>query len=332
MSNLLSLELHGNGLSGELPPEMFDADKLQLLNVALQYGYSSECVMSNGTVVNTYFQRGGTMGARVNYGLEGRVLGPDVSRWSSMKGLHLFDNSFAGGINETIGDLKYLGEFDFSKCVVFFLLYLPPGSSDKPSLLPAATPAVFLRAQNNLFSGLIPTGVRRLKKLRELFLNTNELYSDLPPDIGDMDDLESLKVGDNEMFGPIPDSMYGLVKLKQLWLQDTVHCVEVEGGGDGEYNCMVDMDYGFEGSIRTEIGNLTKLEMLVLNNNPLTGTIPTEIGTCEDLGERRSFFFAPWVSLFLISRCPPMVLFAHPPPPPPLIPSTFTLPPIPSSK
>lgn len=132
MSNLLSLELHGNGLSGELPPEMFDADKLQLLNVALQYGYSSECVMSNGTVVNTYFQRGGTMGARVNYGLEGRVLGPDVSRWSSMKGLHLFDNSFAGGINETIGDLKYLGEFDFSKCVVFFLLYLPPGSSDKP--------------------------------------------------------------------------------------------------------------------------------------------------------------------------------------------------------
>ena len=233
MSNLLSLELHGNGLSGELPPEMFDADKLQLLNVALQYGYSSECVMSNGTVVNTYFQRGGTMGARVNYGLEGRVLGPDVSRWSSMKGLHLFDNSFAGGINETIGDLKYLGEFDFSKCVVFFLLYLPPGSSDKPSLLPAATPAVFLRAQNNLFSGLIPTGVRRLKKLRELFLNTNELYSDLPPDIGDMEDLESLKVGDNEMFGPIPDSLYGLVKLKQLWLQDTVHCVEVEGGGGG---------------------------------------------------------------------------------------------------
>ena len=122
MSNLLSLELHGNGLSGELPMEMFDANKLQLLNVALQYGYASVCVMSNGTVVNTYFQRGGTMGARVNYGLEGRVLGPDVGRWSSMKGLHLFDNSFGGEINETIGDLKYLGEFEFSSSFAFFFL------------------------------------------------------------------------------------------------------------------------------------------------------------------------------------------------------------------
>ena len=163
---------------------------------------------------------------------------------------------------------------------------------------------MFLRAHNNLFSGYIPSGVTRLKKLRELFLNTNELYSDLPPDIGDMEDLESLKVSDNEMFGPIPDSLYGLGKLKQLWLQDTVRCVEVEGGDDGDYNCEVDMDYGFEGSIRAEIGNLTKLEMLVLNNNPLTGTIPTEIGTCEDLGECRHCF-APWVYLSrLVVRTP----------------------------
>jgi hypothetical protein len=112
MTNLLSLELHGNGLSGELPPEMFDAGKLQLLNVAMQSGYSSRCEMSNGTAVDTYFRRGGTAGYDVNYGLEGGVLGPDVGRWLSMKGLHLFDNMFNETINETIGDLKYLGEFD----------------------------------------------------------------------------------------------------------------------------------------------------------------------------------------------------------------------------
>ena len=176
---------------------------------------------------------------------------------------------------------------------------------------------MFLRANNNLFSGYIPTGVRRLKKLRELFLNTNELYSDLPPDIGDMEDLEIIKVGDNEMFGPIPDSLYGLVKLKQLWLQDTVHCVEVEGGEDGDYNCEVDMDYGFEGSIRTEIGNLTKLEMLVMNNNPLTGTIPTEIGTCEDLGGCRHIFLHVGLSLSPLV-VPRVVLFAHPPLPYPI--------------
>ena len=43
MPNLLSLELHGNGLSGELPSEMYDASKIQLLNVAMQYQYAFQC-------------------------------------------------------------------------------------------------------------------------------------------------------------------------------------------------------------------------------------------------------------------------------------------------
>ena len=115
MSNLLSLELHGNGLSGTIPPELYNADKLQLLNLAMQYGYSMQCTMSNGTIVDTYLERGGTVSFNANIGLQGTVLASDVSRWSSMKGLHLFDNSFGGQINETIGDLKYLGEsFHFS--------------------------------------------------------------------------------------------------------------------------------------------------------------------------------------------------------------------------
>jgi Leucine-rich repeat (LRR) protein len=43
------------------------------------------------------------------------------------------------------------------------------------------------------------------------------------------------------------------------------------------------------GSISPSIGNLTKLELLIVNSNPLTGTIPIEIGLCEELGERNFF-------------------------------------------
>ena len=110
MPNLLSLELHGNGLSGELPPEMYDASKIQLLNVAMQYQYAYQCEMSNGTLVNTLYERGGVSSNVYNTGLQGPVLGPDVSKWTSMKGLHLFDNSFVGNITDNIGDLKYLGK------------------------------------------------------------------------------------------------------------------------------------------------------------------------------------------------------------------------------
>lgn len=146
---------------------------------------------------------------------------------------------------------------------------------------------MFLRAQNNIFSGYIPGVLTQLNKLREVMLEKNEMWGDLPPDIGYMEDLEILKVGDgNEMSGTIPDSVYDLTKLKQLWLQDTYHCVEDEVG---ELICENNKEYGFMGSISPSIGNLTKLELLIVNSNPLTGTIPIEIGLCEELGERNFF-------------------------------------------
>ena len=146
---------------------------------------------------------------------------------------------------------------------------------------------MFLRAQNNIFSGYIPGVLTQLNKLREVMLEKNEMWGDLPPDIGYMEDLEILKVGDgNEMSGTIPDSVYDLTKLKQLWLQDTYHCVEDEVG---ELICENSKEYGFMGSISPSIGNLTKLELLIVNSNPLTGTIPIEIGLCEELGERNFF-------------------------------------------
>jgi len=247
MPNLLSLELHGNGLSGEFPLEMYNANNLQLLNVAMQYGYSVTCTMSNGTYVNTIFKRGGVTNREMNLGLEGHVLANKVDTWSSMKGLHLFDNSFSGNITNAIGNLKYL---------------------------------VFLRAQNNAIYGYLPEGMTRLKKLREVFLGKNQFWGDFPPDIGDMEDLEVLRVDVNEMGGEIPDSLYNLKKLKKLWLQDTLGCEEV---ADGNWRCQVDSDSGFYGSISTKIGNLKKLSHLLVNENPLTGTLPTEIGLCESL-------------------------------------------------
>ena len=51
---------------------------------------------------------------------------------------------------------------------------------------------VFLRAHNNQIFGLLPNGMTNLKKLREVYLNKNSLYTDLPPDIGLMEDLGAL--------------------------------------------------------------------------------------------------------------------------------------------
>jgi Leucine-rich repeat (LRR) protein len=251
MPNLLSLELHGNGLSGDLPVELYDASKLQLLNVAMQYGYAVQCRMTNGTLVNTLLRRGGvTIPREPNPGLGGKVLSKDVDRWTSMKGLHLFDNSISGNITDAIGNLKYL---------------------------------VFLRAQNNVISGMVPAGLVKLEKLREVYLDKNNIWSDIPPDIGFMEDLEVLRVNENEMFGKIPESLYDLRKLKKLWLQDTLSCEQVLKGDQKVWECDIDSEKGFEGTIGKRIGNLKKLSQLLISNNPINGTIPKEIGLCEDL-------------------------------------------------
>jgi len=250
MPNLLSLELHGNGLSGSVPTELYDATKLQLLNVAMQFEYSGKCLRKDGSLVSTLYARGDPANG-YNWGLEGKVLGQNVSRWKSMKGLHLFDNSISGKIGDEIGDLKYL---------------------------------VFLRAHNNRIGGMIPGSITKLTKLREVYIGKNEIYSDLPPDIGDMEDLEDLRVFENEMFGRIPDSLYRLKKLKKLWLQDTLYCEETENDDNTTgWECDMSPDQGFQGSIWSDVGNLKKLSYLIINNNPLTGTLPSEIGQCENL-------------------------------------------------
>ncbi|KAL7544007.1 hypothetical protein ACHAXR_013414 [Thalassiosira sp. AJA248-18] len=265
MPNLLSLELHGNGLSGELPASLQEASKLQLLNVAMQYQFSSVCRRSNGTIVNTLFKMGNPYGGEYNGGLAGPVLGANVSMWSSMKGLHLFDNSFSGYLDEKIGDLKYL---------------------------------VFLRAQNNIFSSWLPNGMTNLKKLREVYLGKNGLKFDLPPNIGDMEDLEDLRLNENPMNGTIPESLYNLDKLKYLWLQDTLNCQGGECAMDSKvgFSGSISTNIGnlkklswllidnnpFEGSIPTEIGLCENLAVLHIHKTNIKGSSPKELCFLRD--------------------------------------------------
>ena len=79
------------------------------------------------------------------------------------------------------------------------------------------------------------------------------------------------------MYNPIPESFYNLVKMKNVWLQDTVDCSNVTE------DCRASRNVGFEGTIQTEIGNLKELSQLILNNNPFNGTLPSELGNCEKL-------------------------------------------------
>lgn len=75
---------------------------------------------------------------------------------------------------------------------------------------------------------------------------------------------ESLFLYISTLEGEIPDSLYILPNLKQLMLHSNVP--------------------GFDGTLKTDIGNLTKLTHLDISDNPLlTGTLPSELGLCTEL-------------------------------------------------
>jgi hypothetical protein len=86
---------------------------------------------------------------------------------------------------------------------------------------------------------------------------------EIPPEIGNLINLDSLILKENQFSGIIPSEIGSLINLTNLDL----------GGNQ------------LSGEIPPEIGLLTNLNILDLAGNQLTGTIPPEIGELENLTE-----------------------------------------------
>ncbi len=109
--------------------------------------------------------------------------------------------------------------------------------------------------------GSIPAELGQLTNLQSLYLNDNELTGSIPAELGQLTNLQYLYLRDNELTGSIPAELGQLTNLKVLSL-------------DGNE---------LTGSIPAELGQLTNLQNLFLYNNELTGSIPAELGQLANL-------------------------------------------------
>lgn len=86
--------------------------------------------------------------------------------------------------------------------------------------------------------------------------SNNRLNGTLPPEFGNLQDLEYLKISNNaDLVGSIPPEFGNLTKLKDAFLY---------------FN-------NFSGSLPAEIGNLSSIAQLMLDGNDLTGNLPASI-------------------------------------------------------
>ena len=137
---------------------------------------------------------------------------------------------------------------------------------------------------NNLV-GLIPPELGELANLEVLSLGVNELTGLIPPELGELANLEVLWLGANELTGIIPPELGELANLEVLWLNGTAltGIIPPELGELSNLESLLLSNNELTGLIPPELGELSNLTWLVLSDNELTGIIPPELGELSNL-------------------------------------------------
>ncbi|XVE48423.1 hypothetical protein DITRI_Ditri01bG0001100 [Diplodiscus trichospermus] len=119
---------------------------------------------------------------------------------------------------------------------------------------------VFL--EENSFSGSIPENIGVLMpRLQKLYVFTNHLSGRIPSSMCDIEGLQILSFGNNELSGELPNCWY---RSLMFW------------GIDISNNSLT-------GNIPSSFGFLSSLSVLLLSNNNLGGEIPSSLQNCSGL-------------------------------------------------
>ncbi len=122
-------------------------------------------------------------------------------------------------------------------------------------------------------------------RVDSLTLWDQSLTGAIPPELGDLSNLEHLSLGSNQLTGGIPSELGGLSNLRDLWLYDNSLTGEIPPEV-GDLSNLEDLHLGdnsLTGEIPPELGDLSNLEDLHLYANSLTGEIPSELGDLSNL-------------------------------------------------
>lgn len=273
---VIELDLRSSGLGGELPPRIGELDRLERLFLQ-ENRFSGEIPPELGNLKNL----------RLLYLYENDFSGqipPELGDLDNLTLMLLDRNELSGLIPRELtgmaiglyGNSVNLPDNDRDKAALSELYFAIGGSqwgentnwlSDRPL---GEWEGVLVDGRGRV-TGLFLSGghseveipissLARLDQLRVLWVHA-ALAGEIPPELGDLENLSWIDLEDNRLTGEIPPE---LGKLKTLgWL-------------NLEHNQL-------SGEIPPQLGNLPNLESLMLEYNMLSGEIPSELGNLSNL-------------------------------------------------
>ena len=140
-----------------------------------------------------------------------------------------------------------------------------------------------LALSGNQLSGPIPPELGQLENLQGLYLSGNQLSGSIPPQLGQLNNLRTLELGFNQLSGPIPPELGQLNNLQTLSLgrNQLSGSIPPQLGQLENLQTLSLSGNELSGSIPPELGQLNNLEVLNLFDNQLSGSIPPQLGQLE---------------------------------------------------
>jgi len=190
--------------------------------------------------------------------------------------LNLFANSLLGSI-PNLSTLYNLQEIDLQNNLL---------TGDAiPRTLPASLTSY--KVSGNELSGTIAgTTIEKWTKLETLWAGNNQISGTIPTHFGKMYRLKSLYLYENSLQGSVPAQLGNLL-LQEIWLSNNF----LEGQVPeslfflGSLELMRLENNVFSSSLPTWVGLLTNLQDLRVSNNNLVGTVPVQLKELTDLKE-----------------------------------------------
>ncbi|XP_078153826.1 receptor kinase-like protein Xa21 [Carex rostrata] len=276
LTNLSALYLYNNEFTGSIPPTFGNLTKLSILYLHTN-SISGHIPSGLGNLTNLlelYFH-------------ENKFYGPiphTLGNLQSLTDINLAINMLSGFIPVELGKLQNLQSFNFAQNNI---------SGEIPHSLYNLSTLFSLDLGNNQLDGTLPLDMcNALPNLKYLYLFENQLQGQIPQSISNCSSLIAVALDTNYFSGVIPSGFGALQNLQIiLFSYNQLEANRPRDWSflDGLTNCSLLQwlyldNNQLQGVLPSSITNLsTSLLVLSISSNPISGSIPAELGKLNNL-------------------------------------------------